>query len=736
MRNFSYVNMNGFRENLRTCNWRNVIENNDVNASYDIFWNDFSMLFDLHFPIKKVKFNKNVHKKNDFMTLGLLTSRNTKNELHKKALQNPELFIGHYKKFRNIYNSLVKLSKQKAIDEKFKKFRKNPKKTWDFLKEVTFGEKNYNTITEIDSNGKLLNEPKQIAEEFYNFFSNVGTSIADSVKKTEIKPESYIENYSENLPKFSLGNTGPIHVSDIIKSFDNKASPDLDGLSLKLIKFIAIEISVPLSHIFNLSLDLGIFPEKLKYSRTVPIFKQGDPKHCDNPISLVNTLSKILEKIVALNLVNHLQINKLLYQHQYGFQRAMSTEHNLLHVVNFISNALNNGNYCIGIFLDLKKAFDTCSHSILLKKLEKFGVEGTALAWFASYLKNRKQKVDIAGSFSDESIFNISVLQGSILGPTLFLCYINDIFKATKLATFLFADDTSCLAEHSNLNELISFVNIELQKLACLFKSNKMAVNISKTKYIIFRNKGKNIDPNCPPVVFNNNDICEVQDPDEVTNLTRVQLSSTDREHQTYKLLGVHFDEYLNFEKHISYIRGKLSRSLYCIKRVCNKLSLKSLKSLYFALIHPHLLYCINIVSCANKSNLKSLEKLQKKAIRIITKSKSNEHTGPLFSKVKILPFEKLILQAKLNFMHSIYYEYSPISFKNVFLKNNNRDVNYVLRNRDDYTVPYARTETFKKFPLYTFPSAWNNAGDVVFHRNKVTFQIALKDQLLADIQN
>ena len=379
------------------------------------------------------------------------------------------------------------------------------KKTWDLLKEVTFGEKSYNKITEIDSNGKLLSEPNLIAEEFNNFFSKVGTSIVDAVKCTEKKPESYIENYSENLRKFSLGNTGPIHVSDIIKSFDNKASPDLDGISLKLIKFIAIEISVPLSHIFNLSLDSGIFPEKLKYSRTVPIFKQGDPKYCDNyrPISLVNTLSKILEKIVALNLVNHLQINKLLYQHQYGFQRAMSTEHNLLHVVNFISNALNKGNYCIGIFLDLKKAFDTCSHSILLKKLEKFGVEGTALAWFASYLKNRKQKVDIAGNFSDESIFNISVLQGSILGPTLFLCYINDIFKATKLATFLFADDTSCLAEHSNLKELINFVNIELQKLACWFKSNKMAVNISKTKYIIFRNKGKIIDTNCPPVVFN-----------------------------------------------------------------------------------------------------------------------------------------------------------------------------------------------------------------------------------------
>ena len=209
-------------------------------------------------------------------------------------------------------------------------------------------------------------------------------------------------------------------------------SQDLDGLSLKFVKYIIHDISIPLAHIFNLSLDNGIFPDKLKECRTVlyQFSNLGNPKCCDNyrPISLVNTLSKILEKIVATNLTNHLQINKLLYEHQYGFQRGKSTEHNLIHVVNFIANALNNGNYCIGLFLDLKKAF----------------------------------------------------------GPILFLCYINDIFSATNLATFLFADDTSCLAEHHDVNELISYVNVELRKLANWFRSNKMSVNVSKTKYIIF----------------------------------------------------------------------------------------------------------------------------------------------------------------------------------------------------------------------------------------------------------
>ena len=156
------------------------------------------------------------------------------------------------------------------------------------------------------------------------------------------KPEDFLPDYDENKAKFSLDNTGPVHICDIVKSFDSKMSQDLDGLSLKLIKYIIHDISIPLAHIFNLSLDNGVFPDKLKECRIVPIFKTGDPKSCDNyrPNSLVSTLSKILEKIVAVKLTNHLQINKLLYEHQYGFQRSRSTEHNLIHVVNFIANSL------------------------------------------------------------------------------------------------------------------------------------------------------------------------------------------------------------------------------------------------------------------------------------------------------------------------------------------------------------------------------------------------------------
>jgi hypothetical protein len=210
--------------------------------------------------------------------------------------------------------------------------------------------------------------------------------------------------------------------------------------------------------------------------------------------------------MVCVQLVNHLDRNKLLYENQFRFQRGKSTEHNLIKVVNYIGEAINAGKYCIGIFFDLKKAFDVVPHNILLKKLEKMGVQGTALDWFKSYLSNRSQVVDINGNISVMKNISISVLQGSILGPILFLCFINDLYKSTNLLTVMFADDTCSLDSDDDLNTLISRINVEINRIAVWFKANKMATNISKTKYIIFRSKNKKIYLNGMDVYYDAND--------------------------------------------------------------------------------------------------------------------------------------------------------------------------------------------------------------------------------------
>ena len=475
-----------------------------------------------------------------------------------------------------------------------------------------------------------------------------------------------------------------------------------------MIKFIGAEVAKPLAHIFNLSLESGCFPTMLKQCRVIPIFKSGNRLDCDNyrPISLLSSISKLLEKIVSEKLLHHLTANDLLYTHQYGFLPKKSAEHNLLHIINYVSAALNDGNYCVGVFLDLKKAFDVCSHSILLKKLSKMGINGTTLEWFKNYLSGRLQRVDINGNLSDELHLDISVIQGSILGPILFLCYINDFYSVTSLFSVLFADDTTCLSKGKNLKDLISYVSQELQKIAVWFRANKMAINTSKTKFIIFRTRGKVINPADCYLTFNNNEPGRPEDPSLIFPIDRIY---NDGEEKSFKLLGVLFDEYLTFDAHIALVCSKISKSLFCINRIKNFVNRDSLKKLYFAMIHTHLSYCLNVYGCANTTALQKLRVKQKEALRVINLAGFRDHTIPLFRLCKILPLDEMIKFANLKFMHNYIHQRLPFSFNETWLFNYMRNPNRELRNANDLYVPAHHFATVKRFPLFSFPQAWNN---------------------------
>jgi hypothetical protein len=538
------------------------------------------------------------------------------------------------------------------------------------------------------------------------------------------------------LQELDLGSTSQVHICDIIKSLQPKNSCDIDGLSTKLLQKISTEISWPLAHIFNLSLTTGVFPSRLKSSRTVPIYKAGRSDLCDNyrPISLLSALSKILEKMVCVQLVNHLDRNKILYPHQYGFQRGKSTEHSIVQALNYIGQAMNDNKYTIGVFFDLKKAFDVCSHEILLMKLSKMGITGTALEWFKSYLSERSQVVDINGNISRLRKIKISVLQGSVLGPILFLCFINDLHSITSLLTLMFADDTFSLESGDNIHELATKINAEINKMAVWFRVNKLAVNINKTKYMIFRMKGKKLD-NPPQIFYNENEQNNPNDDIPITLLERYHDNHPSPDCRSYKLLGILLDEHLTLDSHVNFICSKLTRSLYCIKQAKHIIPLRGLKSLYFALIHSHFTYCTLIFNSITAANRLRIEKVQKKAVRIMSGSAYNSHTKPIFIQHFILPFPKLIIQSQLLFMHAIEYKYAPASFINTWQKNNERDPAINLRNANDYYLPLPRTETFKKSTYYAIPAAWNDLADEIkYQQNRITFKWALKAHLMEDL--
>jgi len=281
---------------------------------------------------------------------------------------------------------------------------------------------------------------------------------------------------------------------------------------------------------------------------------------------------------------------------------------------------------------------------------------------------------------------------------------------------------------------LINLVNIEINKMAVWFRANRLAVNINKTKYMIFRMKGKKID-NHPEVFYNENEPNVPYDPSLVTVLERYHDTHQSNDCRAYKLLGIYLDEHLTLDTHVNHICSKLTRYIYCIRQAKHIVPKRGLKSLYFALIHSHLTYCTLILFGITASNKSRLEKVQKKALRMITNSTYNAHTTPLFLQHSILPFEKLILQSQLAFMHAVEYNYAPSSFNSVWTKNGERDPALNLRNANDYYLPIPRTETFKKSTFYALAAAWNNLTPYVkLQQNKTTFKWALKAHLLEDL--
>jgi hypothetical protein len=219
-----------------------------------------------------------------------------------------------------------------------------------------------------------------------------------------------------------------------------------------------------------------------------------------------------------------------------------------------------------------------------------------------------------------------------------------------------------------------------------------------------------------------------------VTIIERYHNNHEDNNSRAYKLLGIYLDEFLTLDYHVSHLTKKLNRSLYCIRMAKNNLKYEGLRALYFALIHSHLSYCPVILNCLSLTNKGKLFKLQKKAIRTITGSTYNAHTAPLFVDHNILSFEKILKMGLLKFMHSVHYNYAPKSFTNTWTTNNVRDLNVTLRNNENYVIPIPRTELFKRLPIYSLPNEWNNAGNLVFYENKITFNFALKNQLFEEL--
>ena len=256
---------------------------------------------------------------------------------------------------------------------------------------------------------------------------------------------------------------------------------------IRILKYIKHQISWPLSEIMNISIEKGVFPSKFKHAKVIPIFKDDDETDPGNyrPISLLSNLNQIFEKLMSKRLKTFFDKNKTLYDKQYGFRAKHSTQHVIIDIINNIHNNMDKGLFSCGIFIDLKKAFDTVDHSILLHKLHHYGIRGVINNWFRSYLTDRIQTTQIGGYISSKHTVNLGVPQGSVLGPLLFLIYINDIHKSSEVFKFyLFADDTNLVYSDKKLKSLETIINRELIGVCEWLNTNKLTLNLKKSNYV------------------------------------------------------------------------------------------------------------------------------------------------------------------------------------------------------------------------------------------------------------
>ena len=473
------------------------------------------------------------------------------------------------------------------------------------------------------------------------------------------------------------------------------SSAGCDGISAKSIKLIMSSITKPIVHLVNLSLQEGVFPNELKIARVIPIYKSNDPMIFGHyrPVSVLPVLSKVFEKAMYSRMLSFLYKHELLYKHQYGFKQNHSTYMALIILLDKLSTALENGDYTLGIFLDFSKAFDTIDHCILLKKLEMYGIRGTAHKWLSSYLSNRFQYVEYNDARSLPKEIICGVPQGSILGPLLFLIYINDLATvAPKLFSLMFADDSNLFLQGKDLKVMQQTLNDELDKVSTWLKINKLSLNIDKTHFMLFCGRRSVTE-----------DISI-----KIDGISIQRVSST-------KFLGVTIDELLSWKEHICNISKKVSRALGIINKVKCILNKSTLLSLYYTLVYPYMTYCNHVWGNACQNYVYKLVKLQKKAIRIITASKYNAHTSELFSELKCLTFGQIHTYQMGVFMYRYVNMELPDIFDYMFVFN--AEVHqYPTRGSNLLHVPIVKTNLGKKSPRFLGVALWNSICKEFLH--------------------
>lgn len=592
-----------------------------------------------------------------WITPGLLRCIRNRDRLHKKYKQNQENNVLKitYTRYRNFCGNLLKNLKHAHERDELKKANGNIKATWDTIKKIAQLNKNSTSPKELLTSNSI--------NEVNTFFNNVGKNLANKIKLPPAAPDQLPTNPdAPQLNSLVLQEVDSVEIEAIIMRLKNNSAPGWDNIPNDILKSSARTLIPPITHLCNLCLTSGTFPNSLKRAIVIPIHKGGDGDSVNNyrPISLLNSLSKILEKVLNKRLVDYLEKFNLISKNQYGFRRGRSTEDAVLALTDYITNQLDNKKKCIGIFLDLAKAFDTVSIPFLLQKLEKIGVRGIALKMFYSYLSERTQRTKIDSFISEENTLTFGVPQGSILGPTLFIIYINSICRLSPshCKIVAYADDTVLLLRGETWEETSYYAENALRDVLFSLSLNSLTLNTSKTKYITFAIK-RNLQPKTDNFNIRAHTCGQQISPDMHCDCQCISRTTS------IKYLGVVIDSALNWHEHLISLKTRLRKLIFIFKSLRSSCDASTLFMVYKALAQSIQSYCITAWGGADKTYFLGVERAQRAILKVMLRKPIRFPTEDLYVLCNVLTVRQLfVLQMILRKHKSLYYYPNPASPK------------------------------------------------------------------------
>ena len=604
IRNLSKKNLNNFNKSVQKINW-DIFYKDESNANLltDFVLSTFSNLIDTHFPFKEISVKTNPFIPTGWFTDNLRSMRTTLTALKtiSDVTKSPQDF-GVYKLFKKNYRREINNAKFNSYRQYLTNSKNKSKDSWKLIKHES-------------NNVRKSIECKVEAEDFNEFFCTVSSTIISSLPNSHVSYSDHLKKMPRPSSSFYLSPVGEHDVASAIIKLKNSNCYDIYDINTKMLKHCYKTIVPYLTILINKCFTEGIFPDSLKVAKVLPIFKKGNPDQADNyrPISILPLFGKIIESVMKDKLISYFEHLKILVNNQFGFRSGRSTISGILEVVNDIVEGLDGGELRSAALCDLSKAFDCVSHAILLDKLNYYGINGTPHLLLQSYLSNRKQAVSINGKLSNLKDIKTGVPQGSILGPLLFIIYIND-FSTSVIPNkcVLYADDATIIVSAVSQDSLQQNTISALSSAQNWFSSNSLKLNNDKTQKITF------------------------------------SFSSASIEGNYVKLLGLLLDDGLKWSSHIDNLCSRLSGQIYLLRQLKKTFDKKILLMVYFANIHSLLSY--GAVIWGNASQSDKAFKMQKRAVRTIDGLGPRDSCRVTFKKLRIMPLSCIYL----------YLSYSP----------------------------------------------------------------------------